>query len=53
MKDKSNAIYEIGYSNCEAVYFGESKCSLKLHSDEHKRSVKICDCENMETAKHC
>ena len=21
--------------------------------DEHKRSVKNCDCENIETAEHC
>ena len=53
MEDKNNTIYEIGYSNCEAVYFGKSKCSLKLPSNEHKISVKICDCEMMETAKHC
>ena len=28
-EDKNNIVYEIGYSNCEAVYFGESKRSLK------------------------
>ena len=26
------------------VYFGESKQSLKLRSDENKRSVRNCDC---------
>ena len=35
-------------SNCEAVYLGESKRSLKLHSDEHKRSVRNCDCDKNE-----
>ena len=30
-EDKSNIVYEIGCSNCQAVYFGESKRSLKLH----------------------
>ena len=40
-EDKNNIVYEIDCSNCEAVYFGESKRSLKSHSDEHKRSVRI------------
>ena len=51
--DKNNIVSEIDCSNCEAVYFGESKGSLKLHSDEHKRSVRNCDCDKTETAKHC
>ena len=45
--------YEIDCSNCQAVYFGESKRSLKLRSDEHKRSIKSCDCDKNEIAKHC
>ena len=40
-------------SKCEAVYCGESKRSLKLRSDEYKRSVKNYDCEKNEIAKHC
>ena len=36
-----------------AVYFGESKPPLKSHSDEHKRSVSNCDCDENEIAKHC
>ena len=40
-------------SNCEAVYLGESKRSLKLHSGEHKRSIRNCDCDKNETVKHC
>ena len=52
-EDKSNIVYEIDCSNCEAVYLGESKRSLKLRSDEHKRSVRNCDCDNNEIAKHC
>ena len=44
---------EIECSNCKAVYFGESKQSLKLLSDEYKRSVKNCDCENKDIATHC
>ena len=39
-EDKNNVIYEIDYSNCESVYFSESKRSLKLRSDEQKRSVR-------------
>ena len=52
-EDKNNIVYETDCSNCEVVYFGESKRSLKLHSDEHKRSVRNCDCDKNETAKHC
>ena len=31
-----------------AVYFGESKRSLKSRSDEHKISARTCDCEKNE-----
>ena len=51
--DKNNIVYEIDCSNSEAVYFDESKRSLKSLSDEHKRSVKNCDCDKIEIAKHC
>ena len=53
IEDKNNIVYEIDCNNCEAVYFGESKRSLKLHSDEHIRSHKSCDCEKNIIAKHC
>ena len=36
-EDKNNIVYEIDCSYCQAVYFGESKRSLKSRSDE-----KIC-----------
>ena len=52
-EDKNNIVYEIDCSNCQAVYFGESKWSLKSHSDEHKRCVRNCDCDTNEIAKHC
>ena len=52
-EDKNNIVYEIDCSNCQAVYFGVSKRSLKSRSDEHKRSIKNCDCDKNETAKHC
>ena len=52
-EDKNNIVYEIDCSNCQAVYFGESKRSLKSHSDEHKRSVRNWDCDKNEIAKHC
>ena len=51
-KDKNNIAYEIDCINCQAVYFGESKRSLKLCSDEHKRFVRNCDCDKNEIAKH-
>ena len=52
-EDKNNIIYQIDSSNCEAAYFGESKRSLRSRSDEHKRSVRNCDCDKNEIAKHC
>ena len=51
--EEKTIAYEIDCSNCEAVYFGESKRSLKSRSDEHKRSVRNCDCDKNEIAKHC
>ena len=44
-EDKNIIVYEIDCSNCEAVYFGESRRSLKSRTDEHKRSVRNCDCD--------
>ena len=52
-EDKNNIVYEIDCSNCQAVYFGESKRSLKSRSEEHKRSVRNCDCDKNEIDKHC
>ena len=52
-KDKNNIFYENDCSNCKAVYFGKSKRYLKSRSDEHKKSVRNCDCEKNEIAKHC
>ena len=52
-EDKNNIVHEIVYSNCEAVYFGESTRSLKSRSDEHKRSVRNYVCDKNEIAKHC
>ena len=49
-EDKYNIVYEI--SNCQTVYFFESKQSLKLHSDEQKRSIKNCNCDKNEIVKH-
>ena len=40
-------------SNCEAFGSGESKRHLKLCSDEHKKSVRNCDCDKSEIPKHC
>ena len=51
-EDKNNIVYEIDCSIL-TVYFGESERSLKLCSDEYKRSVRNCDCHKNETAKHC
>ena len=53
LEDKNNIVYEIDCSNCEAVYFDESKRSLQSHSDEHRRSARKCDCDKNEIAKHC
>ena len=45
--------HENDCSNFQAVYFSESKRSLKLRSDEHKRSVRNCDCDKNGIAKRC
>ena len=42
-EDKNNIAYEIDCRNCETVYFGESKQSLKSCSDERKRSARNFD----------
>ena len=52
-EDKNNIVYEIDCSNCEAIYLGEAKRSLKSRSDEDKRSVRNWDCDKDEIAKHC
>ena len=52
-EDKNNIVYEIDYSNCQAVYFSESKRPLKSRSDEHKRPIRNCNCDKNEIAKHC
>ena len=41
-EDKNNIVYGIDCSNCQAVYIGESKWSLKSRSDEQKRYVRNC-----------
>ena len=48
-----NNVYEIDSSKCKAVYFSESKRSLKSRLDEHKRSIRNCGCDKNETKKHC
>ena len=50
---KNIIVYKINCSNSEAIYFGVSKRSLKLRSDELKRSVENCNWEKRETSKHC
>ena len=50
---KNNIVYEVNCSNREAVYFGESKRSLKSRSNKRKKSVRNCDCGKNEIAKHC
>ena len=44
-------VYETDCGKCEEVYFGESKRSFKSRSDEHKKTVRNCDCDNNEIAK--
>ena len=50
--DKCNIIYEIDCNKSKAVYFGESKPSVTLNSDEHKISVKSCNSERNKIGKH-
>ena len=52
--EDNSIYYEIACSNFEAVHFSESKRFLKSRSNEHKISVKSCDCncEKNEIPKH-
>ena len=34
-EDKNDIVYEVDCTDCEAVYFFESKWTLKSRSDEH------------------
>ena len=52
-EDKNIILYEIDCSNCEAVYFVESKRSLKSQNLKQKRSVTNCDCDKNKIAKNC
>ena len=52
-EDKNTIVYENDCSNCESVYFGESKRSLKSRSDEYKRSGRNCDSDKNEIPRHC
>ena len=52
-KIKNNIANKIDCSDCEEVYFSESKQPLKSRWGEQKRSVQNCDCKKNEIAKHC
>ena len=52
-KIKNNVVYEIDCGNCETVYFGDSKRSLKSFPDERNRSVWNYNCEKNEIPKNC
>ena len=51
-EDKNKIVYETDCSNREVVYFSECKRYLKSRSNKHKRSVRNCDCQKNEIAKH-
>ena len=52
-KIKNNIANKIDCSDCEEVYFSESKQPLKSRWGEQKTSVQNCDCKKNEIAKHC
>ena len=52
-ENKINIAHEIDCSNREAIYFSLFKQALSFYPHEYKRYVKNCDCEKIETAKHC
>ena len=49
---KNKIVNEIDFGNSKAIYFDQSKLSLKSHSDEHKRSVRNYDCEKNKIAQN-
>ena len=52
MRSEYTLQYFTGTFNIQQIYT-HSKRSLKSRSDEHKRSVRNCDCDKNEIAKHC
>ena len=45
-KSKKGAVYQIPCNNCDQVYTGESKRTLKVHMTEHKLVVETSDPNN-------
>ena len=43
---KKVVVYQIPCNNCDYVYTGESKRTLKVRMTEHKRAVKMSDPNN-------
>ena len=43
---KKGVVYQIPCNNCDYVYTGESKRTLKVRMTEHKRAVKMSDPNN-------
>ena len=52
-EDKTKIVYQIDCSSCETVYLSESNRPLKAQSEDCKRSVRNCNCDKNEIAKHC
>ena len=53
INERNKICYRMECRNCQAVYFGGPKRSLKSQSSNHKRSVKSCGKGKNEIAKHC
>ena len=50
---QNNVVYKIPCNDCNAIYIGESKRSLKTRSKEHQYAVRAGHTDKNEIADHC
>ena len=51
-EQKISIVYKVHCTNCQAVYFGESKRSFKSRFNWHMRPVKNCDIKVNKICQH-
>ena len=50
--ERSNVVYRIPCAEYPATYVGETKRKLCKRIDEHKRALRMCDCNASAVAEH-
>ena len=51
-EDRDNAVYQLNFKDCEAVYVGETKRTLNIRAEEHITAIKSAS-KRSHTAGHC